>query len=133
VELLSGPGAIATSDAACDKPVEDDRISWSEPLDGPGPPGPPDTGTPVSATVGVTAGTFPLPSTVPESSESLTAGGGEADGMGAGSLFNTAGLKPGVVELAAKGELTEADRACKEEGGGLLAEPNSPVGTGTGI
>jgi hypothetical protein len=48
-------------------------------------------------------------------------------------LFKTAGLKPGVVELAAKGELTEADGACKEEGGGLLAEPNSPVGTGTGI
>jgi len=119
------PGAIATSDAACDKPDEDDRISWSEPLDGPGPLGPPDTGTPVSATVGVTAGTFPLPSTDPERSESLTAGGGEADGILAGSLFKTAGLKPGVVGPAAKGELTEADCVCKEEDGGLLAEPNS--------
>jgi len=119
------PGAIATSDAACDKPDEDDRISWSEPLDGPGPLGPPDTGTPVSATVGVTAGTFPLPSTDPGRSESLTAGGGKADGICAGSLFKTAGLKPGVVVPAAKGELTEADWVCKVEDGGLLAEPNS--------
>lgn len=125
MELPSGPGAIATLDAACDKPDEDDRISWSEPLDGPGPPGPPDTGTPVSATVGVTAGTFPLPSTDSERSESLTAEGGEANGIGAGSLFNTAGLIPGGVEPAAKGELTEADCVCKEEDGGLLAEPDS--------
>jgi hypothetical protein len=52
--------------------------------------------------------------------------GGEADGIGAGSLFKTAVLKPGdVVELAAKGELTEADCVCKAEDGGLLAEPNS--------
>jgi hypothetical protein len=125
VELPSVPGAIATSDAGCDKPDEDDRISWSEPLDGPGPLGPPDTGTPVSATVGVTAGAFSLPSTDPETSERLTAGGGEADRIGAGSLFKTAGLTPGDVELAAKGELTEADRVCKGEDGGLLAERNS--------
>jgi hypothetical protein len=46
--------------------------------------------------------------------------------MGAGSLFKTAGLRPGVVELAAKGELAEAD-------GGLFAEPNSSVGAGTGF
>jgi hypothetical protein len=133
VELLSGPGAVATSDAACDTPVEDDRIAWSEPLDGPGPLGPPDTGTPVSATVGVTAGTFPRSSPDPETSESLTARVGEADGIGAGSLFKTAVLRPGAVEPAAKGELTEADRVCKVEDGGVLAEPTSPVGTGTGI
>lgn len=130
MELPSGLGAIATSDAACDKPDEDDRISWSEPLDGPGPLGPPDTGTPVSARVGVTAGTFPVPSTDPES---LTAGGGEADGIGAGSLFKTAGLTPADIGPAAKGELIEADCVCKEEDGGLLSEPNSRIGTGTGI
>lgn len=118
--LPSGLGA--TTDAACDKPDEDDRISWSEPLDGPGPPGPPDTGTPVSATVGVTAGTFPLPSTDPERSERLTVGGGDADGIEAGSLFKAAGLMPGGAEPAAKGEVTEADCVCKEEDRGL---PNS--------
>jgi hypothetical protein len=120
VELPSGAGAFATSDAACDKPDEDDRISCSEPLDGPGPPGPPDTGIPVSATVGVTAGTFALLSS---DSESLTATGGEADGIGAGSLFKTVGFKPEDVEPAAKGELTDAGCVCDD--GGLLTESDS--------
>lgn len=66
--------------------------------------------------MGVTAGNFPLSSTDPESSESWA---GEADGIGAGSLFKTVGLIPGGVEPAAKGEVTEAD--C----GGPLAESDS--------
>jgi hypothetical protein len=52
--------------------------------------------------------------------------GGEADGIGAGSLFKTVVSIPGdVVELAAKGELTETDCVRKVEDGGLLAGPDS--------
>lgn len=116
---------FATSDTACDKPDEDDRISRSEPLDGPGPPGPPDTGTPVSATVGVTAGTFASLSSDPGS---LTATAGEADGIGAGSLFKAAGLILGGVEPAAKGELTDPGWVCEDD----VVESNSRFGTGRG-
>jgi len=105
-------------------------MSWSEPLDGPGPPGPPDTGTPVSATVGVTVGTF-----TPESIDpgTVTATGGDPDGIGEGSLFKAAGLMlGGVATSAARGELVNPCWVCKGDGG-LAAEPGSWTGTGTGI
>ena len=100
----------------------DDRISWSEPLDGPGPPGPPDTGTPVSATVGVTVGTFTSLSVDPGT---VTATGGDPDGIGVGSVFKAAGLIPGgVAASAVRGELTDSRFVCKVDGG-LDGEPGS--------
>ena len=101
---------------------EDDRTSWSEPLDGPGPPGPPDTGTPVSATVGVTVGTFTPVSIDPGT---VTATGGDPDGIGAGSVFKAVGLMPGgVVASAVRGELNDPRVACEDDGG-LVGEPGS--------
>lgn len=108
---------------AFDDSCKGDRISWSEPLDGPGPPGPPDTGTPVSATVGVTVGTFTSESVDPGT---VTATGGDPDdgGIGVGSVFKAAGLIPGgVAASAVRGELTDP-RSVKVDGG-LEAEPGS--------
>jgi hypothetical protein len=121
------PGVLATLDAACDTSGEDGWISWSDPLDGPGPPGPPDTGIPVSATVGVITGTFTSVSTGPGT---VTATGGDPVGIGAGSVFKTAGLMPGDVEAPA--ELSDPGSVC-EDAGGLAVETCSWVGTAPGL
>lgn len=82
-------------------------LSSREPLDGPGPSGPATFGTPVSATVGVTVGTFVA------GSDGLGATIGEVFalgiGMGAGAWFKLAGFNggdvvPGEGAVASTGE-----------------------------
>jgi len=114
-------------DTTYDELDSDDRISRREPLNGPGPSDPPDTGTPVSATVGVTEGTVASVSAGPGR---VTPTAGDLDGIGAGSLFKPVGLIPDA-EPSTKGELNDARCVCEYDVG-LLPEPNSRIGTGTG-
>lgn len=68
----------------------DDEAAWiscKDPLAGPGPSGPAETGTPVSATVGRT-GTGLVASAVGGGAVEA----GETAGIGAGELFNACGL-----------------------------------------
>lgn len=71
-------------------------MSRSDPLDGPGPSGPADWGTPVSATVGVTDGTLIAGSdgsgaTIGEVVELMDVG------MGAGAWLRLAGFRGGDI------------------------------------
>ena len=55
----------------------------------------------------------------------VTATGGDPDGIGAGSVFKAIGLMlGGVVVSALRGELTDPCVAC-EDNGGLAGEPGS--------
>jgi len=79
----AGVGVDTDTGAGIDDPA---LISFKDPLDGPGPPGPADTGIPVSAIVGVTAGKFEGEDS---SLAATTAGVVEAGvpGIGAGDWF----------------------------------------------
>ena len=95
-------------------------MSFREPLAGPGPEGPADFGTPVSATVGVMVGIFAVGST----GFGETTGDGVVAriGIGAGDWLRTAGFKGGEVEPAGGAAATapsagEAIEGAAEGGG----------------
>lgn len=92
-------------------------MSWRDPLAGPGPSGPADTGTPVSATVGVMTGMGTGATAVGRLGSCGIGGLGADKGMGAGDWLSVLGLIGGDWE----------------EGRGWLGPP--PIGAlvGSGI
>jgi hypothetical protein len=109
-------------------------MSRSEPLAGPGPDAPAETGTPVSATVGSAAAIIGEGArTVPEGDDADVAMGGWATptlGMGAGERFRDEGSMGGDCALKADGATVECvdlegARDLLSPGGGVIGIPGS--------
>jgi len=121
----------------------DALMSCSEPLAGPGPSAPADTGTPVSATVGITGDSF---TSGRDTSDETVSMAGDTEGIGAGAWFKTAGSNTGdptepgagtrLLPLSEGMETVELlmGENMAAEGMGRGAETETGAGTGeTGI